>query len=123
VLKPDYENPEENLSYIQRELSRRLQVFAQQRQLRRLLRGKRATIRSREVSRRQPEEATARILQQTKAKVKRAEKSIAVFGFNKQGECILFENIDDKFKIKKKLTKNLIRYDKILFILLRAAPR
>ncbi len=78
VLKPDYENPEENLSYIQRELSRRLQVFAQQRQLRRLLRGKRATIRSREVSRRQPEEATARILQQTKAKVKRAEKSRVV---------------------------------------------
>jgi len=76
VLKPDFDGPEKNLLYIQKELSRRLQVFGQQRQLRSLLRGKRPTIRDRGAARK-PGEAT-RILQQTKARVRRVEKSTVV---------------------------------------------
>ena len=76
VLKPDYENPEENLRYIHKELSRRVKAFGQQRQLRRLLRGKRPTMRGQEMVRK-PGEAT-QVLQQAKAGVKRTEKSTVV---------------------------------------------
>ncbi|MEA2108961.1 MAG: chemotaxis response regulator protein-glutamate methylesterase [Pseudomonadota bacterium] len=76
VLKPDKETPEENLQYIQKELSRRLKVFGQQRQLRRLLRGKRPAVPARETVRKP--EAASQVLQQTKARVKRTEKSIVV---------------------------------------------
>lgn len=76
VLKPDKETPEENLQYIQKELTRRLQVFSQQRRLRRLLRGKRPLAPAREAAKK-PEAATE-ILRQTKARVKRTEKSIVV---------------------------------------------
>ncbi len=76
VLKPDKETPEENLAYIQKELSQRLKVFGQQRQLRRLLRGKRPVAPAR-VAIKKPGEA-AKILRQTKARVKRTEKSTVV---------------------------------------------
>jgi len=76
ILKPDKDTPEENLQYIQKELSRRLKVFGQQRQLRRLLRGKRPVFTAREKTRK-PGVATE-ILQQTKVRVKRVEKSTVV---------------------------------------------
>ncbi len=76
VLKPDLDTPEENLAYIQKELSRRLKVFGQQSQLRRLLRGKRPVVPARERIRK-PGVATE-VLQQTKARVKRVEKSTVV---------------------------------------------
>jgi two-component system chemotaxis response regulator CheB len=76
VLKPDKETTEENLAYIQKELSQRLKVFGQQRQLRRLLRGKRLAVATREVIKK-PGVATE-VLQQTKARVKRVEKSSVV---------------------------------------------
>jgi len=43
------------------------------------------------------------------------DKSTAVFSFNKTGECVSFEKIEDKFEIKKKLTKNLIQYDNLVW--------
>jgi len=76
VLKPDKETPEENLAYIQKELSQRLKVFGQQRQLRRLLRGKRPAVYAREMIKK-PGVATE-VLQQTKVRVKRTEKSTVV---------------------------------------------
>jgi len=76
VLKPDKETPEENLVYIQKELSQRLKVFGQQRQLRRLLRGKRPAVATREVIKKSG--VATEVLQQTKVRVKRVEKSTVV---------------------------------------------
>ncbi|MCF6365769.1 MAG: hypothetical protein L3J35_06150 [Bacteroidales bacterium] len=43
------------------------------------------------------------------------EESTAVFGFNKAGECIFFKKLEDKFEIKKRITKNLILYNDIVW--------
>ncbi len=42
-------------------------------------------------------------------------KNIAVFGFNKTGECFIFEIIDGKFKYKKAITKISMTYENIVW--------
>lgn len=43
------------------------------------------------------------------------DKSVAVFAFNKTGDCVLFEQFEEKFKIKKGLSKMSLVYEKIIF--------
>ncbi|MBW1644762.1 MAG: chemotaxis response regulator protein-glutamate methylesterase [Deltaproteobacteria bacterium] len=77
ILKPDKDSPEENYRYIEEELSRRLKVFVQQRQLRRLLRHRKTRKPAAVTTRQRPEEAR-QVLQRSKAAGARKEKSAVV---------------------------------------------
>lgn len=76
ILKPDLDTPEKNYKYIKTELARRLKVFEQQRRIRHLLRGKKPAAPVQAGSRKTSEATT--VLQRSKVKAKRMEKSTVV---------------------------------------------
>ncbi len=78
ILKPDKDSQEENYRYLESELSRRLKVFGQQRQLRRLLRRRRPAAPAVGSSPQRTEEESRRVLRNTKAAGRRKEKSAVV---------------------------------------------